>query len=97
MKQYANPELQAELARTAGLAIIRLGGNRLSERWLTRIEALKDIGLITDDDGGSHTYDPWGYPDVYFLIDKDGILQAVDLTPHVTMRKILAFAASVQS
>ena len=46
---------------------------------------------------GSHTYDPWGYPDVYFLIDKDGILQMADLTPHVTMRKILAFAASVQS
>ncbi len=51
VKQYANPELQAELARTAGSAIIRLGGNRLSERWLTQIEALKDIGLITDDDG----------------------------------------------
>ncbi len=41
---------------------------------------------------GSYTYDPGGYPDIYFLIGKDGILEAADLTPHVTMDKILAFA-----
>ena len=43
---------------------------------------------------GSYTYDPGGYPDIYFLIGKDGILEAADLTPHVTMDKILAFADS---
>ncbi len=46
---------------------------------------------------GSFTYDPGGYPDIYFLIDKDGILRAGDVAPHVTMKKILAFAESVRS
>ncbi len=45
---------------------------------------------------GSYTYDPGGYPDIYFLIGKDGILEAADLTPHVTMDKILAFAEGAQ-
>ena len=44
---------------------------------------------------GSFSYDPRGYPDVYFLIDKDGVLQAVDVAPHATMDTILAFALSV--
>ena len=44
---------------------------------------------------GSFTYDPRGYPDVYFLIDKDGVLQAVDVAPHATMDIILAFALKV--
>ncbi len=44
---------------------------------------------------GSYTYDPRGYPDVYFLIDKDGVLQAINVAPHVTMDTILAFARSV--
>ncbi len=44
---------------------------------------------------GSFTYDPRGYPDIYFLIDKDGVLQAVDVAPHATMDIILAFALSV--
>lgn len=44
---------------------------------------------------GSFTYDPRGYPDVYFLIDKDGVLQAVDVAPHATMDIILAFALNV--
>ena len=44
---------------------------------------------------GSYTYDPRGYPDIYFLIDKDGLLRAANLAPHVTMDTILAFARSV--
>lgn len=44
---------------------------------------------------GSYTYDPRGYPDIYFLIDKDGVLQAIKLAPHVTMDTILAFARGV--
>lgn len=46
---------------------------------------------------GSFTYDPRGYPDIYFLIGKDGILQDIQPAPHVTMNKILAFARSVVS
>ena len=44
---------------------------------------------------GSFTYDPRGYPDIYFLIDKDGVLQAVNVAPHATMDIILAFALRV--
>ena len=44
---------------------------------------------------GSFTYDPRGYPDIYFLIDKDGVLQAVDVAPHATMDTILTFALKV--
>ena len=40
----------------------------------------------------SYTFDPLGYPDIYFLIDKDGILRTVDAAPHVTIDKIRAFA-----
>ncbi len=45
---------------------------------------------------GSFTYDPQGYPDIYFLIGEDGILRAIQPAPHVTMNKILAFAQSVE-
>ncbi len=45
---------------------------------------------------GSFLYDPRAYPDIYFLIGKDGILQSVEPAPHVTMDKILAFAESVR-
>ena len=44
----------------------------------------------------SFTYDPRGYPDIYFLIDKEGIIRAIEPAPHVTMDKIMAFAASVE-
>ena len=44
---------------------------------------------------GSFTYDPRGYPDIYFLIDKVGVIRAIEPAPHVTMDKILAFARSV--
>lgn len=40
----------------------------------------------------SFTYDPRGYPDVYFLIDDEGIVRDADTAPHVTLDKILAFA-----
>ncbi len=45
---------------------------------------------------GSFTYDPGGYPDIYFLIGRDGIIQEIAPAPHVTMDKILAFARSVR-
>ncbi len=41
---------------------------------------------------GSYTYDRKGYPDVYFLVSKDGVIRAVSSAPNVTMDKILAFA-----
>ncbi len=44
----------------------------------------------------SFTYDPQGYPDIYFLIDRDGIIRAIEPAPNVTMNKILAFARDVQ-
>ncbi len=40
----------------------------------------------------SYTYDPQGYPDIYFLIDENGTLQTIDFAPHVTIDKILAFS-----
>ncbi len=43
---------------------------------------------------GSFTYDPRGFPDIYFLIDKEGVLRDVDLTPHTTMDKILNFVGA---
>ena len=43
----------------------------------------------------SFTYDPRGYPDIYFLIGKDGIVRAIEPAPHVTMDRILAFVQGV--
>ncbi len=40
----------------------------------------------------SFTYDPQGYPDIYFLIDENGTIRAMEFAPHVTMDKILEFA-----
>ena len=45
---------------------------------------------------GSFTYDPQGYPDIYFLIGKDGLIRAIEPAPNVTMNKILTFARSVE-
>ncbi len=42
----------------------------------------------------SYTYDPSGYPDIYFLIGSDGIVQEIAPAPHVTMNVILEFAES---
>ncbi len=44
----------------------------------------------------SYTYDPQGYPDIYFLIGRDGIVQEIAPAPHVTMNIILEFAESVK-
>ena len=44
----------------------------------------------------SYTYDPSGYPDIYFLIDRDGIVQEIAPAPHVTMNIILDFAAGAK-
>lgn len=43
-------------------------------------------------EAGSYTYDPRGYPDVYFLIDSDGVIRAIDSAPGVTIERILSFA-----
>lgn len=40
----------------------------------------------------SYTYDPKGYPDLYFLIDRNGIIRAINGAPNVTMDEILSFA-----
>jgi thiol-disulfide isomerase/thioredoxin len=44
----------------------------------------------------SYTYDPSGYPDIYFLIGRDGIVQEIAPAPHVTMNIILEFAESAK-
>ncbi len=44
----------------------------------------------------SFTYDPQGYPEIYFLIDEYGTLQAKDFAPHVTMDKVLEFAQAAR-
>ncbi len=43
-------------------------------------------------EAGSYTYDPRGYPDIYFLIGKDGVVRTIDSAPSATMAQILAFA-----
>lgn len=45
---------------------------------------------------GSFTYDPRGYPDIYFLIAGDGTIRAIDTAPHVTMARIVAFAEGAE-
>jgi thiol-disulfide isomerase/thioredoxin len=40
----------------------------------------------------SYTFDPRGYPDVYFLIDKDGIIRAISGGPAAAIDQILSFA-----
>jgi len=41
----------------------------------------------------SLAYDVQGYPDIYWLIDANGILRHVDTAPNVTFDRIAAFAA----
>lgn len=38
------------------------------------------------------TYNSQNYPDIYFLIDENGVLQAVDGAPAATLNKIVNFA-----
>jgi thiol-disulfide isomerase/thioredoxin len=45
---------------------------------------------------GSYTYDSKGYPDIYFLIDKEGVIRAISGAPDATMPQILAFAQNEQ-
>lgn len=42
----------------------------------------------------SFTYDPKGFPDIYYLIDKEGIIRAKDTAPSATINKIIDFAKS---
>ena len=37
-------------------------------------------------------YDPRGYPDIYFLIDREGVLRGANGAPNVSMNDILEFA-----
>lgn len=41
---------------------------------------------------GTNTYNPQNYPDIYFLIDENGILQDIDRAPAATLNKIINFA-----
>lgn len=44
---------------------------------------------------GSYAYDPKGYPDIYFLIDRDGLVRAINGAPSATMDQITSFARGV--
>lgn len=37
-------------------------------------------------------YNPRNYPDIYFLIDEDGVLRDIDTAPAATINKIIEFA-----
>lgn len=89
----------------AGLQIIQLKlYNNLGYLGPTTSEfAARYAGSLATDAGwlwgdasrkGSYTYDPRAFPDIYFLIDKDGVLRDIDLTPHTTMDKILNFVGA---
>ena len=41
----------------------------------------------------SYVYDRQGYPDIYWLVDRDGIARMVNTAPNVTMDEIVSFAA----
>jgi thiol-disulfide isomerase/thioredoxin len=40
----------------------------------------------------SFLYDPRGLPDIYYLIDRDGIIKVIDTAPSATLNKIFDFA-----
>jgi thiol-disulfide isomerase/thioredoxin len=40
----------------------------------------------------SYTYDPRGYPDIYFLIDREGIVQQISGGPDTAIAQIVSFA-----
>lgn len=42
----------------------------------------------------SFLYDPKGFPDIYFLIDKEGVIRAIDTAPSATIEKIINFSKS---
>lgn len=49
-------------------------------------------GELSKED--SFLYDPRGFPDIYYLIDRNGIIRAIDTAPSATINKIFNFAAS---
>ena len=40
----------------------------------------------------TNVYNPTNFPDVYFLIDEDGIIRAIDGAPSATLDKIIKFS-----
>ncbi len=40
----------------------------------------------------SYAYDPRGYPDIYFLIDREGIVREISGAPNTAIDQILSFA-----
>ena len=40
----------------------------------------------------SYAYDPKGYPDIYFLIDREGIVREISGGPNTAIAQILSFA-----
>ncbi len=40
----------------------------------------------------SFTYDPKGYPDIYFLIDRQGVVREISGGPNTAIAQILSFA-----
>ncbi len=58
------------------------GAARSSPNWMWG-EASQEV---------SYTYDPKGYPDIYFLIDKDGNVRVIDGGPSATINGVLSFA-----
>jgi thiol-disulfide isomerase/thioredoxin len=44
----------------------------------------------------SYTYDPRGYPDIYFLIDRQGIVRGISGGPGDAIAQILAFARAAR-
>ena len=36
------------------------------------------------------------FPDIYFLVDENGMVQAVDTAPNITMQKIIRFATGAK-
>lgn len=95
---------RADELRTTGLAVITLKlYNNLGYEGPTIGEfAAKWAPSLLDRPGWfwgeadlrtSLLYDPRGYPDIYWLVDAEGVLQRVDTAPNVTFDEILGFAA----
>jgi len=61
-----------------------VGATGESEQWLWGEASLE----------ASVMYDSRGYPDLYFLIDRKGVLRATNGAPNVSMNDILDFAGN---
>jgi len=42
--------------------------------------------------GATEVYNSKNYPDIYYLIDKNGIVRSIDGAPSATINKIIGFA-----